>query len=201
MAGQKLLSCVYRTGQRFGAGHVVDVLRGADTARVRQHRHDRQSTFGIGADLSVVQWRSVVRQLMVQGYLLADPERYGALRLTGSSRALLRGEVALPLREEVRRAPPSRAPVPAAGGDGEPMGEADQALWEALRAARRTLADDQGVPPFVIFHDSTLWGMVALRPRSAEQMLRVSGVGAAKLERYGAHFLEVIRGHDAGPAA
>ena len=194
-AAQKLLSCVYRTGQRFGAGHVIDVLRGTDTPKVRQHRHEQLSTFGIGADSSVARWRSVVRQLMVQGYLVADPERFNALRLTSSSRQLLRGEVSLHLREETRPAPRGRATGrPAAGDEGDV--DFDPVLWDALRARRKSLADEQGVPPFVIFHDATLKDMIRLRPRSAHDLLQVAGVGEAKLERYGAHFIEVIQRHE-----
>src|SRR5690606_12073146 len=154
--GQMLLSCVYRTGQRFGAGHVIDVLRGNATDKVRQYRHERLSTFGIGGDDSVARWRSVVRQLIVQGFLAADPERFGALRLTARSRELLRGEVSLLLREETR--PAARRAAAPGGGSGAGAAEHgfDQALWEALRACRKSLADEQGVPPFVIFHDSTL---------------------------------------------
>jgi ATP-dependent DNA helicase RecQ len=201
---QKLLSCVYRTGQRFGAGHVIDVLRGADTARIRQYGHERVSTFGIGEALSVARWRSVTRQLIVQGYLLADPESFGALRLTARSRELLRGEVSLHLREETRKSreearAETRKSRRTDATTTEAAGEADPALWEALRARRKALADEQGVPPFVIFHDSTLKDMIRLRPRCAEELLQVSGVGEAKLERYGSHFLEVIRGH--GPPA
>ncbi len=202
VAAQKLLSCVYRTGQRFGAGHVIDVLRGADTARIRQHRHEGLSTFGIGGDLSVAQWRSVVRQLLVQGYLLADPERFGALRLTERSRELLRGEMSLQLRQERRT--PSRS-RPSARGDGsgavhEQMSEADQTLWQALRAARKALADEQGVPPYVIFHDSALKDMVNRRPGNADEFLQVAGVGVAKLDRYGAQFMAVIRNHEEVPS-
>ena len=195
-AAQKVLSCVYRTGQRFGAAHVIDVLRGADTQKIRQHRHDQQSTFAIGADLPATQWRSVIRQLLVQGYLVADPERFGALRLTASSRGLLRGEVSLALREEIRT--PGRA-VAASRGSGRgrnaapPLSAADAELWEALRAYRRTLAESQGVPPYVIFHDATLAEMARRRPASEAELLTLSGVGAAKLSRYGAGFLAVIR--------
>ncbi len=207
-AARKLLSCVYRTGQRFGVGQVVDVLRGAETAKVRQHGHDRLSTFGIGRELSVAQWRSVVRQLMVQGYLLADPERFGALRLTARSRSLLRGEESLWLREEDgarrRRSPARTAGAAPNGGDAAPrdgpVPEGDP-LWEALRALRTDIAAEQGVPPYVVFHDATLRDMVRRRPTSADDLLDVSGVGAAKLERYGAQFLAVIRDHAAaGPA-
>jgi len=202
-AAQKLLSCVYRTGQRFGVGQVIDVLRGADTAKVRQHRHDTLSTFGIGADLSVAQWRSVARQLMVQGYLYSDPERFGALRLTPSSRELLRGEVALHLREEEGRRRARRASRTNGTVERTETGvaDADEPLWQALRSLRTEIAAEQGVPPYVVFHDATLRDMARRRPTSADELLEVSGVGAAKLERYGARFLALIREHaEAGPA-
>jgi ATP-dependent DNA helicase RecQ len=203
-AAQKVLSCVYRTGQRFGAMHVIDVLRGAATDKIRQHGHERQSTFGIGAEVSLDRWRSVIRQLLVQGYLLADPERFGALVLTPKSRVLLRGEVRLALREE-----PTPAARTAAATRGKAAGTRDKAarraardnevaeanlpLWEALRARRRELAEEQGVPPYVIFHDATLKAMASDKPRTPDELLAIPGVGAAKLERYGAFFLEVIR--------
>jgi ATP-dependent DNA helicase RecQ len=191
-AARKLLSCVYRIGQRFGAGQVIDVLRGADTEKVRQHGHQRLSTFGIGAELSVAEWRSVVRQLIVQDFLYADPDRFGALRLTASSRTLLRGEVSLELREESGRGRDDRR---AARRREAPVASADAGLWEALRARRRSLAESQGVPPYVIFHDATLAEMAERRPRNADDLLAISGVGVAKLERYGSVFLEVIREH------
>jgi ATP-dependent DNA helicase RecQ len=197
-----LLSCVYRTGQRFGAGHVIDVLRGDDTEKVRQHRHDALSTFGIGRDLTVARWRSVIRQLIVQDYLTADAERFGALRLVGDSRALLRGELTLELREESETRPQVRSRSkrtaerqerPADGAVATP----ESPLWQALRARRKELADQQGVPPYVILHDATLRDMMRLQPETPEQLLEVQGIGAAKLARYGAAFIEVIRAHGA----
>ena len=189
---QKLLSCVYRTGQYFGAGHVIDVLRGRDTAKVRQHRHERLSTWGIGEDRSVMEWRSILRQLLVQGYLRAEAQRFGALRLTSKSRALLRGEDSVQFREDVaarrqakRQARTARAP------SYEPAPE-EQPLWDALRECRSRLARDAGVPAYVIFHDATLKEMVRLRPASLEQLALLHGVGQAKLERHGAAFLEVL---------
>ena len=192
---QKLLSCVYRTGQRFGAAHVIDVLRGKDTEKVRRNRHERLSTFGIGEDRSLAQWRSILRQLMVQGRLRSDAERYGALRLTSRSWPLLRGEERIRLREDpsakrtIRtRAKTARAPSYQVPAEEEP-------LWEALRDLRMTLCREAGVPPYVIFHDTTLREMVRLRPSSPSELLAVQGVGKTKLERYGGAFLEVLREH------
>ena len=191
---QKLLSCVYRTGQRFGAGHVIDVLRGKDTAKVRQHRHERLSTFGIGADLSEAQWRSIFRQLLVQGQLRSEAERYGALRLTAKSRPLLRGDERISLRRDAT-AKRQRKAAPKPGQEVAPQ---DQGLWEELRELRRRLAEEAGVPPYVIFHDATLKEMLRRRPSSAEDLLTLHGVGQTKLSRYGAAFLQVLQGQGKG---
>ena len=189
---QKLLSCVYRTGQIFGAGHVIDVLRGKDTAKVRQHRHQRLSTFGIGVDRTEVQWRSVLRQLMVQGYLRSEAERYGAVLLTAKARPLLRGDERIRLRQEVNIKRPRKA---AAKLEAE-IAPPDQGLWDALRDLRRQLAKEAGVPPYVIFHDATLKEMVRLRPASLNEMLAVHGVGETKLKRYGTAFLKALQGQE-----
>ena len=188
---QKLLSCVYRTGQYFGAGHVIDVLRGKDTPKVRQHRHRKLSTFGIGADRSEVQWRSILRQLMVQGHLRAEAERYGALRLTAKSRPLLKGAERIRLRQDAS-AQKTRKAAPKPSQEVAPQ---DHGLWDALRELRRRLAEAAGVPPYVIFHDATLKEMVRLRPASPEALLTLHGVGQTKLDRYGAAFLETLQGH------
>jgi len=189
-AAQKALSAVYRTGQRFGAGHLIDVLRGADTEKVRKFGHDRLSVYGIGADLADARWRTLLRQLVVRGFLLSDPERFGALRLTAASRPVLRGEARLELRqddvESGRRRERRR-------GAADTLEGADRALWEALRARRKALAEEEGVPPYVVFHDATLMEMVRLRPHSAAELLELNGVGRAKLERFGEPFLEIIR--------
>lgn len=190
LAAQQLLSCIYRTGQRFGAGHVLDVLMGKQTDKVAQHGHATLSTFGLGAEIDVKRWRSVLRQLMVSGYITADQERYGALTLTPDSRPLLRGEIELHLREDTsapakskRRS--SKRPAVDLDADGE-------ALWEELRALRTRLAKDQSLPPYTVFHDATLLDMASTRPTTLQAMREISGVGEVKLERYGADFLAVI---------
>ncbi len=194
---RKALSCVYRTGQRFGAGHVIDVLLGKDGERVRRLRHDRLSTFGIGTELDAKEWRSVFRQLVARGFLSVDMEGYGTLRLTETSRALLRGEETLALRRDARGLRPRTraAETGASPSAGVPPG--GEALWEALRARRRELAEQQGVPPYVIFHDASLVEMVARRPRSLAEFGEIPGVGDKKLERYGEAFLEIIHEHAA----
>ncbi len=186
---QKLLSAVYRTGQRFGAAHVVDVLLGKDTAKIRQHGHDELSVYGIGSDHSAQAWRSTVRQLVVQSCLRSDPERYGALVLTEASWPVLRGEQSVHLRDDpiVKNAHRSRGARPAAD-----IAAGDLPLWEALRDCRQRLASEHNVPPYVIFHDSTLREMLAERPTDETAMLAISGVGEAKLARYGADFLDVL---------
>ncbi len=192
---QKLLSCVYRTGQYFGAAHVIDVLRGRDTAKVRQHRHERLSTYGIGEDRPATEWRSILRQLLVQGYLRSEAQRYGALRLTGKSRALLRGEEPVQFREDVsarRTGRAARGDTKAArSGTYTPTAD-EQPLWEALRECRSRLASEAGVPAYVVFHDATLKEMVRLRPQSLAELADVHGVGQKKLERYGAEFLALL---------
>ena len=187
-AAQKLLSTVYRTGQRFGAAHVVDVLLGKDTDKVRQHGHDRLSVYGIGKELAGPAWRSVVRQLIVQGFLSADQRRYGALVLTGQSRPLLKGEIGLELRED-RKLKTSRKKR---RDTAAPLATADQSLFEALRERRKQIADRLDLPPYVIFHDATLRQMAEVRPKTEVDLLSINGVGEAKLERYGQEFLEVI---------
>jgi ATP-dependent DNA helicase RecQ len=187
---RKLLSAIYRTGQSFGAAHVVDVLVGNATEKVARHRHERLSVFGIGADLEPHAWRSLIRQLIVRGRLRVDHERFGALALTDASRPLLRGEESLRVREDPKEPAPRRKPRVAAQGD---IAETDRELWEALRECRRRLATERNLPPYVIFHDATLKQMLAERPIDREALLRINGVGQAKLERYGDQFLEVLR--------
>ncbi len=185
-AAQKALSCVHRTGQRFGVNYLVDVLLGKDDERIRRFGHDAISTFGIGQDLGANDWRAVFRQLVARGYLVADHDNYGGLRMTPACRPLLRGEESLHLARQTaqpRRSKKSRA-QPAASGD---------PLFEALKSRRREIAQAQGVPPYVVFHDSTLAAMAAQRPQSLAEFADLPGVGERKLETYGAAFLEVIR--------
>jgi ATP-dependent DNA helicase RecQ len=189
-AARKLLSAIYRTGQSFGAAHVVDVLTGHSTEKVTRHRHEALSVFGIGADLEAHAWRSLIRQLIVRGRLRVDHDRFGALALTDASRALLRGEETLRVREDSKDLAPRRKARAAAQGD---VVAADRELWEALRECRRKLATERNLPPYVIFHDATLKQMLAERPLDRESLLRISGVGQAKLDRYGEHFLDVLR--------
>jgi ATP-dependent DNA helicase RecQ len=196
---RKALSAVYRTGQRFGAAHVVDVLLGGDTARIRELGHQQLSVYGIGKELDRGQWRSLFRQLTAQGYLVSDEASHGGLRLGESDRVkpLLRGETGLALR----LAPPAkeRRRGGAAGGSGSAPGlgalpeNVDASLLAALKAWRLQQARDQAVPPYVVFHDRTLMEIAARLPADLEALSQVSGVGAAKLERYGQAVLQVLQ--------
>ncbi len=199
-AVRKALSCVYRTGQRFGVGHVVDVLRGADNDKVRQFSHSELSTYGIGKDLSVDAWRSVFRQLLVLGYLDIDPRGYGNLILSEKCRPVLKGEQPVRLSKEIHSkvkagsgSSPRKKQKPAFD-----LNEDDQSLWNALRSLRKRLADEANVPPYVVFSDASLQEMAVKRPRDDEEFLCVSGVGDKKLERYGEAFLDVIREREFG---
>jgi ATP-dependent DNA helicase RecQ len=186
---QKVLSCIVRTGQRFGAVHVIDVLIGKHTDKVEQYHHDQLSTFGLGQSKNPQHWRSVIRQLIVQGFLQSDMDRFGALRLNESSRPLLRGEINLTLREDVIA--PVADKKPRFKGLPE-MSDQDTILWKRLRQCRLDLARENGVPPYVIFHDSTLEEMIQHRPTTLDGLLEISGVGVTKLDRYGAQFLNVL---------
>ncbi|AJE03850.1 DNA helicase RecQ [Geobacter pickeringii] len=189
---RKALSCVYRVGQRFGVGHVIDVLRGSRNERIRQLGHDRLSTYGIGAHLSAEAWGSVIRQLIHRGYLEQDMANYSVLKLTPAARPLLKGEESLILaRPRVKVAAPKKEPKRRGGT--VPLAEGDEGLFQELRALRKRLADEQQVPPYVIFSDATLVEMAALRPATPDELLRINGVGEQKLGRYGAAFLDAIR--------
>ena len=191
---QKALSCVYRTGQRFGMRHLIAVLRGEDDERVRSLGHDTLSVYGIGNELDERQWRSVFRQLVAAGLLATDDEGYGVLSLTPASKPILRGEATINLRKpadkkERRRKPPrgdsARPPLEIAPHEA--------AQWDQLRATRARLAREQSVPAYVIFHDATLAQMLRERPQTPEELAKISGVGAAKLAKYGEAFLGVLR--------
>ena len=182
------LSCVYRTGQRFGAGHVIDVLRGSSNEKINSFNHQTLSTYGIGKHLTADEWKSIVRQLVARGLLDVDAQAYGGLKLNDACREILRGEEKIQLRREIKASATAVARKQGVVVDAE-----DQGLWNALRACRKSLAEEHGVPPYVIFHDATLREMLEFRPTTASQLLSITGVGQSKLERFGDEFLEVIR--------
>ncbi|KKN52439.1 hypothetical protein LCGC14_0612410 [marine sediment metagenome] len=187
---QKALSCVYRTEQRFGVSYLIDVLLGNDDDRIKTNQHDQLSTFGIGNELNTTQWRGVFRQLIATGYLDIDVTRYGALRLTEKCRAVLRGEQKLLLRKQQ-----SKSTVSKSTKKNTLVRPQDQALWDALRELRAELAKQNGVPPYVIFHDATLQELCRYRPNDMTAMQRISGVGQQKLAHYGQAFLTVVKQH------
>ena len=195
-AARKALSCVYRfhqqQGQRFGAGHLIDVLRGKPTEKVAQYAHEQLSTFGIGADISEAQWRTVLRQLIALGHLQAGGE-YNTLFLTANSRAVLRGEVPILLRkpaEKTRRTKPER---PLRTKVAVLLGEAALVRFHALKAWRAEVARTSNLPAYVVFHDATLAEMAKTVPDSLAALSQISGVGARKLEAYGSEILRVLR--------
>ena len=197
VAAQKALSCVYRTGQRFGIAYLIDVLLGKDNERIRRFNHHKLSVYGIGPELGAAEWRSVIWQLTAAGLLAPDPDGYGGLRLTEKSRAVLSGGKTISLRKLPPKTAPSKTKKPADQPDRstQPLADHEARLFEALRELRLKLAREQSVPPYVIFHNATLVDMAKKKPADAAAMAAVSGVGQVKLERYGADFLQVIKAH------
>jgi ATP-dependent DNA helicase RecQ len=197
---QKALSAVYRTGQRFGSGYVVDVLMGKPEERIRRSGHDRLSVFGIGRDTSEAEWRGLFRQLVARGHLISDSEGYGTLQIDEGARPLLRGEIEFRMRKPAEiEAPARRGKGGASGARGAKasgaaarLGAGDQTLFEALRALRTRLAAEANVPPYVILHDRSLAELAEKRPADAVALHRISGLGDQKVARYGAQLLEVI---------
>ena len=188
-AAQMALSAVYRTGQRFGVNHLIDVLLGTENDKVLQNDHHQLPTFGVGRDLDARRWRSVFRQLVARGYLNADMNRYGALVLQPPAREVLRGEITVALRVDPKQRSSkrtTRTPLPA---------HIDIDLWEALRECRRQLAEDQGIPPYVVFHDKTLHEICDRRPQSVAEFGRISGVGDRKCAKYAEAFIDVVQRH------
>lgn len=190
---QKALSAIYRTGQRFGAGHLIDVLRGEAGERIARLGHDRLSVFGVGRDLDASGWRSVLRQLAALGLVEIDVEGHGGLSLAGDCRAVLKGERQVALRRDPTPARPagrsrsSSARTPTTFDDPEA-----EALFQRLKRWRLETARAQGVPPYVIFHDATLIAVAQARPTTRHALEGLPGLGAAKLERYGEAILNVI---------
>ena len=189
VAAQKAMSAILRTGQRFGAGHLIDLLRGKTTGRIQQFGHDSLPTFGVGADLDEAGWRSVFRQLLAAGLLHADAQSFGALKLTDAARPVLKGESLLHLRRQrkqksaLARRHKTAAATPTSS---------DETLFEALRAWRAEQAKTQGVPAYVILHDKTLHELATRQPVSANELLDVPGIGQAKAERYGTGLPEIV---------
>ena len=195
---QKLLSCAYRTGQRFGAMHLIDVLIGRLTERVQQFGHDRLSVFGIGRELNEKQWRAALRQLVALGHLAPDSEAFGALKLTETARGVLKGETEVMLREETAssrvrasRAKSRRGDLAPASTGADKAG--DPTLLGALRAWRSQMARQRGVPAYVVLHDSTIDGIAAARPTTLNDLRGIPGIGDKKLEHYGDELIALVK--------
>ncbi|MFI8735906.1 DNA helicase RecQ [Ectopseudomonas toyotomiensis] len=191
---RQALSAVYRSGQRYGVGHLVDILLGRDNEKIRAAGHQHLAVFGVGKGFSEVEWRTLFRQLVARGLADVDLDGFGGLRLSETCRPLLRGEVSLQLRREPKPAQAAKASSSAAS---QLVRGHEREMWEALRSLRRKLAEEHSVPPYVIFPDATLLEMLRSQPSSLSEMAEVSGVGARKLERYGQAFLEVLNGSGA----
>jgi len=186
IAVRKALSAILRTGEYFGAGHLIDILTGNETDKVRQRGHEQLPTFGVGKEYDRRQWQGIFRQMMGRDLVRPDRERYGALRMTEAARPILRDEAEITLRRDSLRASKSRAPVKTQ------VSEEDAPLLSALKAKRRALAEAARVPAYVVFNDRTLIEIAEKRPDNLDEMARIGGIGATKLERYGDIFLEVV---------
>ncbi len=195
---RKALSCVYRTGQRFGAAYLTDVLLGKDDERIRRFGHDQVSTFGIGTELSEGEWKSVFRQLVAAGLLSIDIDGKGGFRLSPLSRPVLRGEQKFELRKDPVSAKSKKAARLKHERADLSTDSFSTELWEKLRALRLAIAREQSIAPFIVFHDSTLKEMVKHLPRSMDAMAEIAGIGRRKLESYGAQFLTLIQDHMKG---
>jgi ATP-dependent DNA helicase RecQ len=193
VAAQKALSCVYRTGQRFGAVHLTDVLMGNRTDRVQQLRHDRIKTFGVGDDLSQTEWRSVFRQLLAGGFLTVDMGKISGFRLTEKSWPVLKGTQKVQLRKDPHPIKLKKSVKPSSPTVLEFENVGERRLFEKLRLLRLEIATKLGLPPYVVFHDKTLKEMAVRKPQRRAAMLQITGIGEKKLERYGGRFLEVIK--------
>jgi ATP-dependent DNA helicase RecQ len=195
VAAQKALSCVYRTGQRFGAAHLTDILVGNGTPTVLRHGHDRIKTFGVGQDLSAAEWRSVFRQLAANGLLTVNLAEISGFRLTDKSWPVLKGTQAVQLRkdEQPHKGPTSKSARKSAALPDEAVDERSRMLFEKLRQLRLEISKELGVPPYVVFHDKTLREMATLKPVTRSELLQVGGVGERKAEQFGELFLNAIQ--------
>jgi len=204
LVAQKALSCAYRTGQMFGANYLIDVLMGKDTLKIRNYGHDKISTYGIGGELSAYEWKSVFRQLVAAGLLKMDMSKKGGLRLSAKCGPILRGKETFGLRKDpppikkTARRKTSRVLPDTPGKEMQIDVQFDQDLWERLRSLRLELARKFSLPAYTIFHDSTLKELANRLPVTLEEMMNISGIGQAKLDKYGELFLEVIKQYGEG---
>lgn len=195
IAAQKALSCIYRTGEMFGVNYLINVLMGKDDEKIKKFKHDKLSTFGIGTDYDSFQWKSIFRQLIASGVAYVDAESFGSLKLTPFSNTILRGEEKIFFRTDVMTQKPSKSKIKKEAYKKKSIlkNTADEDLFQKLRTHRLSIAQEQKIPPFIIFHDSTLIEMAVKKPSTLKQLGEISGVGQTKLKRYGKGFLEVIK--------
>ncbi|MCY4042798.1 MAG: DNA helicase RecQ, partial [Candidatus Dadabacteria bacterium] len=191
VAAQKALACVYRTGEMFGVHYLIDVLLGKDTERIKSFHHDKLKVYGVGTEIDAMEWRSVIRQLVAAGALAVKTDGYGGLRLTEKGGAVMRGKESISFRKmPERKVSPAKAKKPPRVSKAD-VSEGDMPLFHKLRELRSRIAKEQNVPPYVVFHDSTLAAMAKEKPADLVQMSFISGVGHAKLDKYGEQFLKV----------
>ncbi|QDG74700.1 DNA helicase RecQ [Labrenzia sp. PHM005] len=195
---QKLMSAIYRTGQRFGTGHVIDVLLGKSSEKTARFGHDGLSVFGIGQDQSQKTWQSTARQLVAAGFVDVDHAQYGALVLTEKARPVLRGEETIDLRKDRNAAGLKNTRTSRAASLADELDQEDRLLFDRLRRLRTQIARDQNVPPYVVFPDATLAGIAAARPVTPDALLAVSGIGQSKLEKYGDAVLDLVEAFEVG---
>ena len=198
LLAQKALSCVYRTGQRFGVSHVIDVLRGGESSKIKQFAHDTLSTYGIGQDISQKSWRNIFRQLVAKGLIHVDAQNYNRLQISEQGRDFLRNKKNLQLAEyqyiktKAENTKKNKNKNKNKNNNSIDANDNEKELFQQLRTKRAALAAEQNVPPYVIFHDSVLWTMAKEKPQNLDEMLNINGVGAVKIKRYGNVFLEVL---------
>lgn len=197
-AARKLMSAIYRTGQRFGTGHVIDVLLGKTNEKVTRFGHDNLSVFGIGQDLTQKAWQSIARQLVAAGFVDVDHAQFGALVLTESARPVLRGDETIALRKDRSAAGLKQTRSSRTASIADELDDEDKLLFQRLRRLRTQIARDQNVPPYVVFPDATLAGIAAARPVNADALLSISGVGQSKLDKYGEAFMDLVEAFEAG---
>ena len=195
IAAQKALSCVFRTGQRFGVKHLIDVLLGKSTPQIERCHHDKVSTFGIGGEFSQLQWQSIYRQLVAANLLAVDMNGFGGLRLTEKSSPVLRGEQTIALRKDSEVVAKKKSKATQRREQTSIVPPSGDSLWHALKNKRLELAHEQGVPPYIIFHDSSLIEIHEKKPQTLDEFATISGVGESKLKRYGEVFMKVIATH------
>lgn len=190
IAAQKVISCVYRTEQRFGVGYLIDVLLGSNDQRIKNFGHDKLGVFGVGKEFSKVEWNSVFRQLVAMNLLIVDISGFGSLKITESGFEFLREKKTVELRKQATKKEKTTKTKKTAF---ELSGDSEQELFDQLRAKRLEISKEQGLPPYIIFHDKTLIEMVKIRPQNLTELAKISGVGEAKREKYGEIFLEIVR--------